>query len=258
MKKELKYIIVIILLFCLYFITNESLFAEIYYPIEGIIHYYPLSYSLTYLIIGLPLFIFIFIYSKNQLFNALGLDKGFIVGVLWALLFSLPMFIGFGIVSNFNIQIDAETFWIACVIAAFFEELYYRGIFFGQLFKNTRLGFFPALIVSALMFASLHLYQSDNLATMVGIFITTFFGAGLFAWLYVEWNYNLWISIALHFFMNISWSLFSISDNALGDLSANVIRSATIVLAIVGTIIYKKKRGLSLAINRQTLFLKNG
>lgn len=256
MKKELKYILSITLLFGFYFIANESFFAEIYYPLEGIIQFYPLSYSFTYLIVGLPLFIFIFVQSKFHLFTALGLDKGFVIGIAGALYFAIPMFLGYGLSSNFNIQIDAETFWIGCVIAAIFEELYYRGIFFGQLFKNTRLGFFPALIVSALVFASLHLYQSNNMATMVGIFITTFLGAGLFAWLFVEWNYNLWISIALHFFMNLSWSLFAISDNALGDLGANLIRTTTIILAIVGTIIYKKKHGLSLAINRQNLFLK--
>lgn len=257
MKRELIYIIAIILLFSLYFVTNESLFAEIYYPIEGIIHFYPLSYALTYLIVGLPLFIFIFVYSKFHLLDTLGLDKGFVRGITWAFLFSVPMFVGYGLISNFNIQIDSKTFWIGCVIAAFFEELYYRGIFFGQLYRNTRLGFFPALILSALVFASLHLYQSNDMATLVGIFITTFLGAGLFAWLYVEWNYNLWIGIGLHFFMNLSWSLFSISDNALGDLGANLIRGATIVLAIVGTIIYKKRKDLPLSVNRYNLLIKS-
>jgi hypothetical protein len=100
------------------------------------------------------------------------------------------------------------------------------------------------------------LYQSNDLLTLTGIFTTTFLGAGLFAWLYAEWNYNLWLPIGLHFFMNVSWELFSISDNAFGDLNANLIRALTIVLAITVTLIYKKKRKIPLEINRNTLFMK--
>jgi membrane protease YdiL (CAAX protease family) len=167
------------------------------------------------------------------------------------------MFIGYGVMSGFSINISAKSFWFGCVFAAIFEELYYRGIFFGQLFKNTRLGFFPSLILSALIFASLHLYQSNDPVTMLGIFITTFMGAGLFAWLYSEWDFNLWVPIALHFFMNLSWEMFSVADNALGDLNAGLIRGLTILLAIAGTVIYKKKHGIPLTVNKLTLWVKS-
>ena len=132
-----------------------------------------------------------------------------------------------------------------------------RGFFFGQLFKKTRLGFFPALILSALIFASLHLYQSNDPATMFGIFTTTFLGAGLFAWLYVEWDYDLWLPIGLHFFMNLSWELFSVADNAFGGWSANLIRGLTIVFAVGGTLLYKKYLKIPLAVNRETILIKN-
>jgi len=256
MKKELAYILTLIVFFSLYFIANKTIFADIYHPLQNILHFYPLSYSLTYLIVGIPLLTFVLFSNRYQIFEALGLSKGFIQGVLVAFLFSIPMFIGYGMLSSFKIDIDTKTFWLGCVIAAFFEELYYRGIFFGQIFKNTRLGFFPALIVSALIFASLHLYQSNDVATLIGIFITTFMGAGLFAWLYVEWDYNLWVPISLHFFMNLSWSLFSIADNALGDWSANLFRGLTVLFAIGGTILYKRKQNIPLAVNRDTLIMK--
>jgi len=256
MKKELTYIFTLAVFFSLYFIANKTFFTSIYYPIQNIIHFYPLSYSLTYLIVGLPLLLFVLFSNDYQILDALGLNKKFIQGITFSFLFSIPMFIGYGIVSSFKVNIDAKTFWLGCVIAAFFEELYYRGVFFGQLFRKTRLGFFPALIVSALIFASLHLYQSSDVPTLIGIFITTFMGAGLFAWLYVEWDYNLWISIGLHFFMNLSWSVFSIADNALGDWSANLIRGITVLFAIIGTIYYKRRRDIPLAISGNTLFLK--
>ncbi len=161
-----------------------------------------------------------------------------------------------GSLGNFQIDIEAKHFWFGCVFAAFFEEFYYRGFFFGQIFKKTRLGFFPSLILGALIFASLHLYQSEDMATLFGIFITTFLGAGLFAWLYVEWEYNLWLPISLHFFMNLSWGMFSVSENAFGDFGANLIRGLTILFAILGTILYKKWQNIPLAIVKGNLIIK--
>jgi len=86
--------------------------------------------------------------------------------------------------------------------------------------------------------------------------MTTFLGAILFAWVYIEWNSNLWVAIFLHLFMNLSWMLFSVSENALGDNYANVFRVLTIALTIIGTIAYKRRQGVELAINRNTLWRK--
>lgn len=256
MQKDIKYIIALCVVFSLYFISNELFFAKIYYFIEGIIHLYPASFLITYSIVALPIFIFVYFTNKHSIFEPLGLKGNILKAILFSFAFSIPMLLGSGFMGNFEITINPQDFWFGCVFAAFFEELYYRGFFFGQLFKKTKLGFFPSIIISALIFASLHLYQSDDLSTLTGIFITTFMGAGLFAWLYVEWNYNLWLPIGLHFFMNLSWELFSISDNAFGDLSANLIRALTVTLAITITLIYKKKRKIPLEINRKTLWIK--
>ncbi len=256
MNRELKYILFLCISFSLFFIADKLLFSKIYNAIENTIHIYGLSYFLTYIIVGIPVLIFVYFTNKHCILEPLGLKSSFIKGIVYSLIFSVPMFIGYGLLSDFKINLEPKDFWFGCVSAAFFEELYYRGFFFGQLFKNTKLGFFPSLILSALIFASLHLYQSNDITTLAGIFITTFMGAGLYAWLYVEWNYNLWIPIGLHFFMNLSWGMFSISDNAFGDLNANLIRSLTIIFAIVGTIVYKKRQNIPLAINRNTLIMK--
>ncbi|PKP02477.1 MAG: CPBP family intramembrane metalloprotease [Bacteroidetes bacterium HGW-Bacteroidetes-9] len=257
MKREIRYIFALIVFFSLFYIADKTLFSKIYHLIENVIQTYPLSFFLTYLFVGLPVLMFVFFSNKRKLVSPLGLRRNILKGVLISFIFSIPMFVGYGIMAGFSINISAKTFWFGCVFAAFFEELYYRGIFFGQLFKNTRLGFFPSLIVSALVFASLHLYQSNDLVTMIGIFITTFMGAGLFAWLYSEWDFNLWVPVSLHFFMNLSWEMFSVADNALGGLNAGLIRGLTIMLAIVGTIIYKKKRGIPLTVNKFTLWMKS-
>ena len=256
LNKGIKYLIGLCLIFGLHFLTKKEFFAKTYYVIEHFTDLYPLSFFITYLLFGLPIFLFVYLSNQKTILEPLGLRKNPLKGLLYAFLFSLPMFVGYGILSGFEVKLVSKDFWIGCVFAAFFEELYYRGFFFGQIFRKTLLGFFPSLILSALVFASLHLYQSDDFATSIGIFLTTFMGAGLFAWLYVEWEYNLWMPIGLHFFMNLSWTMFDISDNAFGDWSANLIRAATIAFAIIGTIFYKKKQGIPMTINRNTLLIK--
>ncbi|MCF8374422.1 MAG: CPBP family intramembrane metalloprotease [Bacteroidales bacterium] len=255
-RKDLKYIIALLLVFSMFFIGKKAFFPDTFYAIEDLIHLYPISFFLAYTLVGLPVFLFVFFSNKKRIFAPLGLKSNILKGIAFSFVFSIPMFIGYGWMGNFEIQMTPKDFWLGCLFAAFFEELYYRGFFFGQLFRKTQLGFFPALILSALVFASLHLYQSNDLSALIGIFITTFMGAGLFAWLYVEWDYNLWLPIGLHFFMNLSWTMFAISDNALGDLQANLIRALTIIFAIGGTIIYKRKLKIPLALNKNTLLMK--
>jgi len=56
--------------------------------------------------------------------------------------------------------------------------------------------------------------------------------------------------------MNLFWMLFSAGDNAFGSLYSNIFRFTTIGIIIIGTIIYKKKKGYGLAINKETLWMK--
>lgn len=88
-----------------------------------------------------------------------------------------------------------------------------------------------------------HLYQGVSFGQTTGVFIVSAMGAVWFAWLYVELD-NLWIPIFLHVFMNLSWTLFDVSDNALGGIYVNIFRAITIALTILITIRFHKKGGL--------------
>lgn len=257
MKPSIKIILIIILSFGLYYFLNESYFKDIYYWLSNLISVKIIAFFLAYFVVGTPLLLgLFFIHTPDVIINSIGLNKGFIKGFIVSFLCTLPMLVGYSILFKFNVKTTINGIFIGAIFAAFFEELYFRGILFGQLFRYTRLGFIPSILCGALLFASGHLYQSSNITELFGIFITTFLGAILFAWIYIEWDNNLWLSIGLHLFMNLYWMLFSAGDNALGGLYANIFRALTITLAIGGTLIYKKRNKIKININRTNLWIE--
>lgn len=255
-KTSIKIFLLIALSFITYYISFLN-FQTLKNKLDKVTQQGLTSYILTYILIGIPIFIGTFLIDKKTtVAQSLGLSKNFLTGFWVSILFTLPMFLGGLIFFKFNLNIEPQNLIAGTLVAGFMEELYFRGFLFGLLFKKTNLGFIPSISLGALIFAFGHLYQSQDINELVGIFTITFFGAVFFAWLYVEWNYNLWIPILTHTLMNLSWHLFEIDHTALGGTTANVFRGLTILTAITFTILYKKYHRQKLAINRHTIMLK--
>ncbi len=255
-SQTVKILLLVLLSFTAYYVLFLN-FQTIKNGLDKLTHQGLISYILTYFVVGIPVFIgTYFLSNKTNIFESLGLTKSVLTGILTAVLFTLPMFIGSMSFFKVNNEIDMQQFIAGTIVAGFMEELFFRGFLFGQIFKKTRLGFIPSIFFGALLFAFGHLYQSQNTNELIGIFMITFFGAIFFAWLYVEWNYNLWIPIFTHTLMNVSWNLFEVDSSALGDIKANIFRGLTIITAILFTILYKRKKNQKIIINRQTLMLK--
>lgn len=242
--------------FAAYYFLFEN-FKFIKTGLDTVTHQGLLSYILTYLITGIPIFFGTYLIDREtNIVKSLGLAANIPLAAGLSILFTLPMFAGGWLSFSFNLQINPQQLIAGTIVAGFMEELYFRGFLFGQLFRNTNLGFLPSIFFGALIFASGHLYQSRDIGELSGIFAITFAGAVFFAWLYVEWNYNLWVPIFTHTLMNLAWYLFEVNHTALGDIKANVFRALTIIVAITGTILYKKKKNKKLAISRQTLIMQ--
>ena len=257
MKNLSKTLLIVLISFGVYFALDELYFKDLRTWLTELINQAGISHIITYAISGIPLYIGTLLLARNSsLVEDLGLNRSIIKGFLFALICTSPMFIGFGFVFDFNFDISINTILISVLAAGFFEELFFRGFLFGLVFKKTNLGFIPSVLFGALFFGILHLHQSSEIGELVGIFLITFLGGILFAWLYAEWNYNIWMPIFLHMLMNLSWELFSVSDNALGGIYSNVFRVLCIALVIALTVIYKKKKGLKLEINRSTVWMK--
>lgn len=256
MKHSDKTIILTIVFFAVFLILKQY-FSTIKESLDLFTRNGLLSYIITYFIIGIPIFIgTYFITSKLNVLSSLGLNHNPIRPFFIAFLFSLPMFVGGLLFFDFNQEISIPNLIAGSIVVGFVEELFYRGFLFGQLFKYTKLGFISSILLGAIIFASGHLYQSQDTFELIGIFLVTFMGAILFAWLYIEWNYNLWIPIFLHSLMNLVWHIFEMDETALGGILPNVFRGLTITLAIVFTIIYKIKRNQEFVITKNKLIQK--
>lgn len=257
LKQSYKAILFTLAFFALYLFLKQY-FSLIKDWLDGFTQNGLLSYILAYLVIGIPIYVGTYIiYPKLNIFKSLGLYHNPIKPFVIALLFSLPMFLGGLFFFEFNQEISIPNLIAGTIVVGFIEELFYRGFLFGQLFKYTRLGFISSITIGALIFASGHLYQSQDTFELIGIFLVTFMGAFLFAWLFVEWNYNLWIPIFLHTLMNLVWHLFEMDQTALGGMLPNIFRGLTIAVAIVFTILYKRNRNQELIIKKEILISKS-
>jgi len=257
MKKSLSKLAIVVVAFTIYFILDDLFFNELRNWLNQIINQFGISHIIIYIISGIPLFVAaFFLHKPKKVTESFGVNRSLLKGVIFAFVCTAPMLIGYTIVYSINVDLTLNTFLVSAVSAAFFEELFYRGFLYGQLYRYTKFGFLPSVFIGAFLFALIHLYQSNEFSTLAGIFLTTFLGAILFAWVYSEWNHNIWVPISIHFFMNFFWMLFSAGENALGGLYANIFRVISVILVIALTILYKKKNGQQLEINRNTVWMK--
>ncbi len=204
-----------------------------------------LAVTVMHVIVCLPVVIvLLFLHGRKDFPRSLGLDGNFIKGMVFALISTLPLFIAFPVVGDFNGGLTWDKLVRSAFIAAFFEEVIFRGFIFGQLFRYCKIGFWWSVIIPSLLFGSIHLYQGSDPLSSLAAFGVTFIGGLFFSWIYVKWDFNLWCPVGLHFFMNLSWLLFTVEGNsvAAGGVVSNVLRILSVVVAIVLTNVYLRKR----------------
>lgn len=194
------------------------------------------------------LIVLLCLHRPADILKSLGLNRNILKGLGFAALCCCPLLIGSPIIGSFDHNLSFDTFLRNVILAAFFEELVYRGFLFGQLFRYGRIGFVWAVIVPAILFGLGHLYQGHSLTSSLMAFGVTALGALYFSWVYVECNYNLWVAIGLHMFMNFCWIVFPVegNENAVGAMLPNILRIASIALTIILIIANKKKSGTRL------------
>lgn len=205
---------------------NDKAAPHFYLSILGQIFYY-----------FIPILIVILVFHKPQnIFSELGMNKSFFKGLLIAFIFTLPMLIGYYLLGHYNNEFSLIKNIVFAFKDGFREEIFYRAFLFGQLFRQVKLGFIPAVTINGLIFGISHLYQAHSIVESLGVLTITFAGAIWFAWLFIEWRENIWLPIWLHTFMNLYWDLFSTEKTVIGGLLLNLPRILTIAISIYVTI----------------------
>ena len=150
----------------------------------------------------------IVVIRPKELFSFLGLSSNVLKGFGVALLCVLPLYLLFPVFGNLNTDVTFSVIYDRAILTGFKEELVFRAFMFGLLFRYAKTGFFWAVILPALYFGSVHLYQGHDLLSALAAFGVTFIGALYFSWMYVEWNFNIWIPAGLHLLMNGALFIF--------------------------------------------------
>ena len=205
-----------------------------------------LGLSIKALLLTLVVLILTIIVIKpKELFSFLGLSRNILIGFGIALLCTLPLYLVFPLFGGLNTELTFSVIYDRAILTGFKEELVFRAFMFGLLFRYAKTGFFWAVILPALYFGSVHLYQGHDILSALAAFGVTFIGALYFSWMYVEWNFNIWIPVGLHILMNGAWHIFTMegTEVAAGGWISNIVRIISIALAIAITVYYHKTRG---------------
>lgn len=174
----------------------------------------------------------------------LGLDGRPLRALLLGLLVTAPMVLALALKAPLTWTADTpHALMRHALLPGFGEELLYRGLLFGLLVRLAGWGFMPAALTGAVVFGAAHLSQGGSPIEAAGIAALTALGGVWFAWLYIEWDFDLWVPAMLHILMNAWWVLFPVADNALGPVWAVAVRLLVIALSIVVTVRFATRRG---------------
>lgn len=213
-----------------------------------------LGFTVNYLLAGLvPLAVLLVLHGRGAA-ASLGLCGGFLRGAGFAALAVVPMFAGALFVGALPTALSCDQALRSVVVAGLFEELFFRGFLFGQLFRYARWGFLPAALMVGVVFGILHIYQGRDLVSALSAFAVTGLGSVFFCWIYVEQEYDLWSVVWLHALMNAAWIFCDTHANgAVGGGASNLLRVATLLLAVSLTLWRKRRHGLPYRITRKNL-----
>lgn len=124
------------------------------------------------------------------------------------------------------------------------EEIFYRAFMFGLLVQVARCPLWQSAIITGLIFGLAHvditpdagqtiLGQIGPWIAMIGV------GGFMYAWLYWESRWNLWVVIALHIGMNLWWDMFDLTLTPLGNWGATLVRVVSVGLAVLFVFHYR-------------------
>lgn len=173
------------------------------------------------------------LFKKVTFKEILGLKtEGFKHYFLAAVVCCLPMTLGYAYLSS-GLNLSLSGIIVGSVYAGVFEEILFRAVLFGVLFRYCRLGFIPSALISSIIFGLGHIYQGHDPLSAFAAFAITSVAGTWFAWLFCEAGYRIWFPLWMHIFMNAAYGIFGMSGGAAGELEGNIFKASSIILSLV-------------------------
>ena len=169
----------------------------------------------------------------------LGLAASPLPALVFALVASSPMLIGFALTRGVTPHMGPISLLFLTVLSPIVEEIEFRGLGVRNLQRGTGWPFWAMVWPQALLFGWGHVEQGQSFADMVGLMLLTGSGAVVFGWLVYRWQ-SLWFPIVLHVCMNLWWEVFGVSKTASGGWFPFVVQTGSILFAVGITLYWSK------------------
>lgn len=182
----------------------------------------------------------------KRLCSALALNIGLkklLIGSAIGVLFSAPLLI-VGFWGGLGEAIEYRSLPFTTLGAGIFEELFFRAFAFGFLVRLVHWRVWPAAILTGVLFAAAHLHidriQAVDLTNQfLQLAMLASVGA-FYAWIYAQWEFNIYLPITMHALFNLSWQVFEMNESPMG--SAGLIVATTLVFAVPTVVTIRKSR----------------
>lgn len=106
--------------------------------------------------------------SPLQIADELGLAKSPWGAFAFALVVTSPVAVGFALTTGINPALTAREVLFGAIVFPWIEEVFFRGVLFGQLYRRAGWGFWPSALTPAIVFALAHLRQSQDPGEIAG------------------------------------------------------------------------------------------
>lgn len=204
-----------------------------------------------------PIFVAILVAGPHRWASAIGLDGALWKAVKVGLISTAVLPVTYAFIAPLSSGDILFDIFQWAVFAGIGEEILYRGMLFGLLFRFAGWGFLPAALIGAIVFGIGHFYQGNSVIEFLGIFGITAIAAVWWSWMYIEWDNNIWVPAALHILMNSYFQIFDVAGGTLGSWSFFFIRAVVVLLSIGLTVRHAKRRG-HFKITRRDLLWRRG
>jgi len=191
----------------------------------------------------LPIGVAVLVAGPRRWASAIGLDGSIWTAAKVGLISTAVLPLTYAFIAPLSSENIPYEIVLSAVFPGIGEEILFRGMMFGLLFRFAGWGFLPAALLVASIFGVEHFYQGSSALDLLGIFGITAIAAVWWSWMYIEWNNNIWVPIGLHVLMNGYFQIFSVSDSALGSWSFFFIRGVVVLISVALTVRHAKKRG---------------